>query len=37
MADIDAWNQRSSARVQQRHDRVSQAIKNIARKIGKTW
>jgi len=34
-ADITAWNERSSARVQRRHDRVSQAAKTIARRIGK--
>jgi len=32
-ADIIAWNERSSARVQQHHDRVSQAVKTIVRRF----
>ncbi len=35
VADISAWNEQSSARVQQRHERVSQAARHIARKIRK--
>jgi hypothetical protein len=35
MADIGAWNDRSSARVQRRHDRLSQAAKTLAHKIGR--